>query len=63
MLVPPGFAQQQNSSPHLDKPDVLLPCAQRLHDAVDAVARQTEYDVHVPGGQALEQNICGSLAM
>ena len=48
--------------PHLDKPDVVLPCAQRLHDAVDAVARQTEYDAHVPGGQALDQNICGSLA-
>src|SRR4051812_26983601 len=48
--------------PHLHKPNVFLARAQGLHEAVDAVAWQAEYDVHVPGSQALDQNICGGLA-
>ena len=42
---------------HLHERDALLPFPQRLHDAVDAVARQTEHDAHIPVDEAIGQHI------
>src|SRR3569833_403314 len=33
---------------HLDKPDLVLPLSQRLHDPVDAVTRQSENRIYAP---------------
>src|SRR5205807_4886345 len=45
---------------HLDEADLLLPRAQRFHDAVDAVARDAEHGVDAPIQQGLDQHVgCG----
>src|ERR687898_29860 len=42
---------------HLNKADLLLPFAQSLHDAVDAIAGQAENDVDSPIVNGLDKNI------
>ncbi|WP_246678138.1 MULTISPECIES: hypothetical protein [unclassified Mesorhizobium] len=41
---------------HLDKGNFVLVFPQSLHDAVDAVAGQTEHDLNVPGNQSIDEN-------
>ena len=43
--------------PHLDEADLVLVRAQRLEDAVDAVAGEAEDRVHAPVDQPLDQQI------
>src|SRR6185369_10455254 len=45
--------------PHLDEADMSLLLAQRFHDSIDAVARQTEDDTHAPFAEGLNENIGG----
>jgi hypothetical protein len=47
--------------PHLHEADLVLPGAQRLHDAVDAVARQAEDGVDAPGDEGVDEQVCGGL--
>src|ERR1044072_7169793 len=42
---------------HLYKPNFILPLAKRLHNAVNSVAGQAEYDVHSPIDQRFNQYI------
>src|SRR5438105_8653558 len=44
----------------LDEADLILPAPKRLHDSVDAVARQAEYDIHTPIMDGVDQTICCS---
>jgi hypothetical protein len=46
--------------PYLDKTDLLLVRAQRFHNAVDAVSRQTKNDIDSPIDQSLNQHIGSS---
>src|SRR5918994_5805763 len=41
----------------LNKPDLLLPLAQRLHDAVDAIPRQAKNDIDSPIVNGFDKNI------
>ena len=43
--------------PDLDEAHLILPDAQRLHDAVDAVAGKAEHDLHAPVTQRFDQDI------
>ena len=43
--------------PHLDEAQLLLTLAQRLEEAVDAVARKAEDRIHSPVEQSLNQQI------
>jgi len=43
--------------PHLDEPNFLLALPQRLHDAVDPIAWDSEDSVHSPVDQALDQEV------
>ena len=45
--------------PHLDEADLVLPRAQRLHDAVDAVAGQAEDDIDAPVEQGVDEHVRG----
>src|SRR5690606_23510920 len=45
--------------PHLDEADPVLARAQRLHDAVDAVAGDAEDGIDVPVDQRLDQDVRG----
>ena len=45
--------------PHLDETDLVLARAQRLHDAVDAIAGKPEDDFHAPIQQSFNQYIGG----
>ena len=45
--------------PHLDEADLVLVRAQRLHDAVDAVAGQAEDSVDSPVDEALYEDVGG----
>ena len=47
---------------HLDEADRVLALAQRLHDAVDAVAGQAEDGIHAPVLQHVDQNVGGCLS-
>ena len=46
---------------HLNKADLILARAQRLHNAVDAITRQTEDDVDAPVIDRVDQDICGGI--
>src|SRR5712671_493054 len=46
---------------HLDEANAILPRAERLHDAVNAVAGQAKDYLHSPIHQGLDQNIRSSL--
>ena len=41
----------------LDEPNTILPSAERFHDAVDAVAGQTEHDFDTPALDRVNENI------
>src|SRR5689334_5328137 len=46
--------------PHMDEADLVLPFAQRLHDAVDAVAGEAKDDFNTPIVNRLNKNVgCG----
>jgi len=45
--------------PHLDEADFVLTGAQRLDDAVDAVARQAENDLDAEIDQRFSQHVGG----
>jgi hypothetical protein len=42
---------------NMDEPDLVLRLPERLHDAVDAVAGQTEDGVHAPGDKTFHKYI------
>ena len=46
--VAAGHERRRLLVAHLDEADRVLALAQRLHDAVDAVAGQAEDDLHAP---------------
>src|SRR5207248_4572598 len=43
--------------PHLDKANAVLAFAERLDNAVDAVAGDAEHGVDAPGRQGVDQNV------
>src|SRR3546814_17485970 len=43
--------------PDLNEPDVVLPLSQRLHDAVDAVAGQSEDDLDAPVVNRVDEDV------
>src|SRR3546814_5114879 len=46
--------------PDLNEPDVVLPLSQRLHDAVDAVAGQSEDDLDAPVVNRVDEDVSRS---
>lgn len=46
--------------PHLQEADAVLTHAQRLHDAVNAVARQAEHHLHLPVYERVDQDVRSS---
>ena len=46
--------------PHLDEADAVLADPQRFDDAVDAVPRHSENDVHAPFDQRFHKHVAGS---
>jgi hypothetical protein len=48
--------------PYLNESYFVLAFAESFHDAVDSVARQSEYHVHAPSVNGLDENIGGSSA-
>jgi mono/diheme cytochrome c family protein len=48
--------------PHLDKADLALALAQRFHDSVDAVPRQSEDDLDIAGDKTIYQDVGGCSA-
>ena len=47
--------------PHLDEADLVLALAQRLHDAVDAVAGEAEDHLHAPVHDRFDENVAASV--
>jgi hypothetical protein len=45
--------------PNLNEPDLIGALSQRLHDSVDAVARQSEHDLDSPIADRVDENIGG----
>src|SRR5258708_27893659 len=43
--------------PDLDEADRTLALAQRFHNAVDAVARQSKHHIHAPGMDGIHEHI------
>jgi hypothetical protein len=48
--------------PHLNESYFVLALAESFHDAVDSVARQSEYHVHAPRVKGLDEDIGSSFA-
>src|SRR6478672_4943707 len=44
--------------PDLHESDLVLMCAQCLHDPVDPIAGKSENDLHSPIHQTLHENVC-----
>jgi hypothetical protein len=44
---------------NLNEPDLIGALSQRLHDSVDAVARQSEHDLDAPVVERVDENISG----
>ena len=61
--VAAGHERRRLLVPHLDEADLVLALAQRLHDAVDAVAGQAEDDVDAPVVQGVDQKSAAVFAM
>ena len=43
--------------PHLNETDLVLARAQRLHDAVDAIAGQAEDDIDAPVNEGFDEDV------
>ena len=54
-----GIQVVTDTMPHLNEADLVLPFAEGLDDAVDAVAGDTEHGVDTPGQQGFDQNVAG----
>src|SRR5450759_1491482 len=46
--------------PHVNKADLILTLAERLHDPVDSIARQTEDYIHAPIVNGIDENVGSS---
>jgi hypothetical protein len=44
--------------PDLNESDLVLPRPERLHDAVDAIAWQSEDDLDAPLVKGVDENVC-----
>jgi hypothetical protein len=44
---------------NLNEPDLIGALSQRLHNSVDAVARQSEHDLDAPVVDRVDENITG----
>src|SRR5579872_1742140 len=55
--IPAGHECRRLFMPHLHEANRVLPLAERLDDAVDSVARQTEDDLDSPLRQHVDQNV------
>jgi hypothetical protein len=60
--VAAGHERSRFLMARLNEADGVLALAQRLHDAVDAVARKTEHRIHAPVEQAFHQAVGRGLA-
>ena len=58
--IPAGHERRGFFMAHLDKPNLLLMSAERLHDSVDSIARKPEDDFHTPIDQSFNEYISSS---
>src|SRR5690606_34745469 len=59
--VPAGHEGRRLLVANLHEPDSVLPDPERLHNAVDTVARQTEDDLDAPSVQRFHENVGRSI--